>query len=198
MIETEEVPGYAFAYLLHRLVEERTSRLKQESKDEEYAKFMAPKEFNRLKSLKLLFFAAAVNANNEGDSLLDAFGEFTAYPQGPVVEEIYQLMKENRLPLFMVKKEGLEERPGENIDQVKECLAGVSPKTMLKIDRAIEELKKMNKELIDYSASVLVDITHKWLAWSLSMFTNDNLTSYQKMNKDAIKKECEVISLYYI
>lgn len=53
--------------------------------------------FTKLKVIKLLFFASAVNANNEDHNLLGTFNKFVAMPFGPVESDIYNKMNQSAI-----------------------------------------------------------------------------------------------------
>ena len=56
--------------------------------------------FTRLKSLKLLFFVATVEASESNEGLLSIFDNFYAMGNGPVESDVYNAMVENTMSIF--------------------------------------------------------------------------------------------------
>ena len=100
--------------------------------------------FTKLKVIKLLFFASAVNANNEDHNLLGTFNKFVAMPFGPVESDIYNKMNQSAIGKYCISDKELK------IEQINE---------------SVEALKKINNRLVLYSAFDLVDLSHKWSCW---------------------------------
>ena len=61
------------------------------------------------------------------------------------------------------------------------------------IDEAISELKKTNRLLLQYQASTLVDITHKWSSWKYAREIADALgKGSERMDVESICKDRKV------
>lgn len=110
----------------------------------------------RLSALKLLFLASA-NKTDSGNDLLDTFNEFYAMPYGPVESDIYNAIRDDKLPSYKVLDTSIKKK---NHAELKYDIKEYSS-----VKTAVEKLKDRNNELISYRASKLVDITHKWESW---------------------------------
>ncbi len=118
--------------------------------------------FSRLKILKLLFLAAAVDAGKDNDGLLDVFSNFVAMPHGPVESDIYNGIVNSKMKVYELTDKSLSIIG--NIQSEQELLA---PSLIKRITDSVDLLKKKNINLITYSAFELVEITHKWNCWSI-------------------------------
>lgn len=108
---------------------------------------------SKLKVLKLLFLG--VSKNKEA---LVIFNKFQAWDLWPVEKDIYDEIKNNTLEKFIV-------------DNIKTTIRSdiqfwVDETSFAK--ETITFLKNKNANLINLSASSLVDITHKWNCWDLA------------------------------
>ena len=122
----------------------------------------SPTMFTRLKLQKLLFLVSAVNATPTNKDLLNVFDNFHALPYGPVESDIYNAMLENRFKSISFPEKHMvikEQRPSYDTQNI------LDSSIQKMIDDAIEQLQVHNKQLINYPASQLVDITHKWKSW---------------------------------
>ncbi|KDN56707.1 type II toxin-antitoxin system antitoxin SocA domain-containing protein [Flavobacterium seoulense] len=113
-----------------------------------------------LKALKLLFFVSAVGTTkNSEDTLLDnAFNNFVAMPYGHVESDIYFAIKKNHLQFI-------------SIDNSKTSVNSTFKESDLdfdlkhKIDKSVDTLKEINKNLIKMNAFDLVELSHSWYSW---------------------------------
>ena len=123
------------------------------------------KHFSRLTALKLLFFVSAIKDTENGNKdLLDIFNKFYAMQYGPVEIEVYTAIVEGRTQLY---KFGVHELIVNSQDNTIFDSLNVQDKS--RIDKAIMLLKNRNPKIISYSASMLINISHKWAAWQNAM-----------------------------
>lgn len=126
-------------------------------------------DLSRLKVLKLLFLWVSKNKEK-----LDIFNNFVSWKLWPVEKNIYDVIKNNSLNFFEVNSNDTTLKiPFEEIK--------IEEKYIKNAKEIIDFLKKKNKDLINYSAITLVDITHKWDCWKLSQKMGISL-----MSKDLI------------
>lgn len=147
----------AFVYLIDQLIE--------------WHKFLATDgkgildTFTKLKIIKLLFFATAIDSDKDNE-LINLFDNFVAMPMGPVESDIYNSINNNRITKYIISDGRLTINNVETpIDQSVESM----------IDLAISKLKAINLNLILYTAFDLVDLTHRWDCWKITY-------SYAKAN----------------
>lgn len=134
-----------------------------------------------LKSLKLFFLLSTVNTDQQGHNLLDiGFNNYIAMPFGPVESSVYDFLKKGEyIDRNSLKYHSLSTYTFDNINPYK----GI-------IGECIKVLKKINFNLINFSASQLVDLTHKYSVWinSYNIAVNNGSSSYE-MSAEAIKNE---------
>ncbi len=109
-----------------------------------------------LKSLKLIFFLATIENNNQETLLGDPYKSFKAMPLGPVETDVYDFFKENS---YIINYHKTFDR---------EISYNLADHEIKKIDSLINELKKINFDLVNKSAFYLVDLTHEWDCWKNS------------------------------
>lgn len=119
---------------------------------------------SKLRLQKILFFAATINARKDDHPLLDVFDRFYALPYGPVEVDIYDAMNANDFSTITFESNyctynNLMEREFKDIP---EELKGV-------LEKAILSLKGVGFDYLYSSVFELVDITHKWTVWEVSM-----------------------------
>jgi uncharacterized phage-associated protein len=126
----------------------------------------------KLKIVKLHFFVCAISTSRTNSGLLNHFDAFHALPLGHVESEVYSWINSNALDYFTITK-----------DSVIEIAPFVNYKSQTTnvIDNAINSLKTLNPDLINYKAFDLVELSHLWSSWS-SMFG-----FAQSMGKQSIK-----------
>lgn len=130
-----------------------------------------------LKVMKLLFFVSGVNQEN---NLFGIFDKFQAWQYGHVEADIYNYYSENK-GIF-----------GEfNLDRftlkINSSYTSKSNSEFQKIQDDINELKKINLELISYDAFRLVDISHSYSSWDI--YYNKLHKRYENINKDILTYE---------
>lgn len=131
----------AFIYELYNWYSESTNNKKEN-------------DLSLLKVLKLLFLSVS-----EDSEKLDIFNNFVAWELWPVEKDIYDLLKNNKIENILITKQYTQFKwRNNNIE---------APYSKIWKDM-VNYLKKKNPRLINYSASTLVDITHKWNCWKLT------------------------------
>jgi len=132
-------------------------------------------DLSMLKSLKLFFLLSTVNLDKEDNLLNNVFDNYYAMPFGPVEEDVYNFFKNTP---EIIDKESLKiSNLSSNNDKIAEY------KNI--VDICIEKLKQINDKIITYSASQLVDLTHKYSSW----ITNYNKALANNSAKGKIPKE---------
>lgn len=119
------------------------------------------KSFTRLKTLKLLFFIAAVK-NENGNDLLDIFDNFYALPNGPVESDIYNCITTDSLNYYTFKDFSFAAK------KVYED-TGIDDELKSRINMSIAALKEKNASIVAYSAERLVALSHLWMVWQNSI-----------------------------
>ncbi len=139
----------------------------------------AEHELNKLKLLKLLFFASAVEADKNSDGLLGVFNNFYAMPYGHVESDVYNELE--NLPHFELNKQSIIVQPisADYFNTIQELIPSLVS--------SINALKKSNPSLINYSSLELVDLSHEWQSWK----TVYSLA--RKMNKHSLRIPNEMI-----
>ena len=147
--------------------------------------------FSKLKAMKLLFLAAAPKKDG-GDDLLDIFDNFYAMPYGPVESDVYNAMREDKLPSFSVKYRSIEPREGAEPYNAKRY----NDKFYHRVRNAVNDLKKKNEKLVLLNAFELVEITHRWSSWNRAMdFAEFMKQLSAKMPTDSIRDSSKIFDL---
>ncbi|MDM1346492.1 hypothetical protein [Myroides marinus] len=108
-----------------------------------------------LKSLKLFFLLSTIDSNEENNLASLGFTNYSALPLGPVEMDVYGYFK-NELT-EVISRTCLNKNKMSPVD--------IEAKEKEIIDSLVSKLKTKNKELIQQSASYLVDLTHKYASW---------------------------------
>lgn len=112
-------------------------------------------DLSKLKILKLLFLCVA-----KDEKALEIFDNFEAWPLGPVEKDVYDFITSGLLELYTVndrktiKKDSHSSIQSDDITEFSKKL--------------VQKLKDINPDLIEFSASDLVDLTHQWECWNLA------------------------------
>lgn len=106
---------------------------------------------------------------------MDIFDNYCAMPYGHVESDVY-----SNIP-FLNKYR--VENTGTDIIQTTYDFT-CSKRDQERIDSAIESLKEENKNLINYGAFKLVELSHQWYSW-INMY---NLAKMRNKNSIAIPK----------
>lgn len=163
---------YAFDYMLS---------LFEEWYREETNEVMNFQKCSKLSVLKLLFLAAAPKDDNSED-LLNLFNNFYALPFGPVESDVYNAIKLNKLPSYIVTEKSISKKQNVTLPY--------SIEAYTKVKDAVNALKDRNKNLILLDAFALVEITHKWESWrqSIAFARLMDMLSY-KMSVNSIRND---------
>lgn len=140
----------AFEYLLLRLIEWF----------DESVNYQIENDISTLKALKLLFFVASVGTVKDSTgTLLDTpFDNFVAMPYGHVESEIYSAMKKGEISNIKIDN-------SKTIIHNYGVILELPDDIKNKIDLAIENLKKANYKIINFSSFELVELSHRWFSW---------------------------------
>jgi uncharacterized phage-associated protein len=119
---------------------------------------------SKLRLQKILFFAATINSQKENHPLLDIYDKFYALPYGPVEVDIYDAMNANSFSTISFNGNycsfnNLTDRDFNDISN--------DLKQMM--ESAILSLKGVGFDYLFSPVFDLVDITHKWTVWEVSM-----------------------------
>lgn len=124
--------------------------------------------FTRLKVLKLLFFVSAVKQKDTKDDLLDIFNNFYAMQHGPVESDIYNNIT-NGLMFFNFEGRNIK----RNDIEIKLELLQLRKEDIAFLDNSINTLREINPNIVIYSASNLVNLSHKWESWQIAIAIAD-------------------------
>lgn len=163
---------YAFDYMLS---------LFEEWYKEEANEAMNFQKCSKLSVLKLLFLTAAPKDDGSED-LLNLFNKFYALPFGPVESDVYDAIKLDKLPSYIVTEKSISKK--QHVTLPYSC------DKYINIKKAVDALKDKNKKLILLDAFSLVEITHKWESWrqSIAFARLMDMLSY-KMSVDSIRND---------
>lgn len=121
--------------------------------------------FTKLRLQKVLFLICAWKTSIENPKLLKVFNHFYALPYGPVEMDVYEAMKQTSA-FQHIHFEG------------NSCLYDTLDSSMFKdlptevknnVDNAVDCFISDNRKYLTMPIFDLVDITHKWTAWRISM-----------------------------
>lgn len=147
--------------------------------------------FTRLKVLKLLFFVSAVKQDNTKRDLLDIFDNFYAMQHGPVESDIYNEITDH---LIFFNFEGRNIKRTD-IDINLELLH-LNKEDITLLDSSINALRNINQNIILYSASKLVDLSHKWESWQTAIAIAEILgKGSEKMRTNLIRNDKQYFSI---
>lgn len=173
----------AFEYLVYRLIEW-------------YKDVTSPNEditshFSRLSVLKLLFLSAAIKDETVDDinkkDLLGIFDNFCAMQYGPVEIDVYSAIVNDTLSVYRLSNKSVEFK--KSVDRAFDNLLDVLRQS---IDNAINILRSRNANIIQYNATQLVNITHKWQSWQNAMWlANISGNRQSPMSTDSIRKDMQ-------
>lgn len=120
--------------------------------------------FTKLQLHKLLFLSAASNDNEEKHLMFDIFDNFYALQYGPVEMDIYRAMSD--VGQFSIlefnNRDCIIEKGNYTTNEISKDDKEI-------IDGAIRSLRKRNQNYVIMSGFQLVNITHGWTVWQVSM-----------------------------
>ena len=132
-------------------------------------------DLSKLRLQKILFFVATIKSEENNHKLLDIFDNFYALPYGPVEIDIYDAMNNNAFS--SIKFEGnacvYDSLSDDNF-------ISLSKGNKQMLEESVDLL--MGKDFNYLSAPVfkLVEITHKWTVWEVSMKVADLLGAHRE------------------
>ena len=162
-----------FEYLVFRLNE---WKLKLEKE-----KIKVP-VFTKLRLQKILFLICAWKAESTNRKLLKIFNQFYALPYGPVEMDIYEAMK-NRIYFQYINFDG-NEWIYNNLEE--SMFVAVSEECRNLIDEAVDDFSKDHRQYLTMPVFDLVDITHRWSAWKITM----DIATFFGNKKEKMSVEC--------
>lgn len=168
-----------FEYMLDRFIEWDKDYY---NRDEE-----SPESFTKLKVIKLNFFASAALANDDNEGLLKIFDKFYAMKYGHVESDI--LSNCDRLSRYYFNDNILIKR-----ESCKEIEINTKDKEL--INNSISKLKFYNNDLINYTSSQLVNLSHLWYSWKI-LFTKNRRSNSILINPYIIQTEPKIFELSY-
>lgn len=146
-------------------------------------------DLSTLKVLKLLFFGAAISAEEAvGNTLLDKpFNTFYAMPYGHVESEIYDSIRRKEFLNLKINNSSLTINPN---------LVFPDGEIKSEIDKSIQKLKKANSKLILMTPFELVELSHRWYSWQFYFNKAQKNGSYSELiPSQMIKLEQKFFSL---
>jgi len=172
----------AFEYLVYRLIEWYNTTISSTTN-------VIPPNFSRLSVLKLLFLTAAVKNETIADfnkqDLLGTFNKFCAMQYGPVEIDVYAAIVKGYTQIYRFDNNSIKviRAIGNYFDEL-----DISLKES--IDSSIALLTSKNQNIVKYSATQLVNITHKWQSWQNAMWlANLSGTRQEVMTTESIRKD---------
>ena len=136
-----------------------------------------------LKAMKLLFFVSGVDIAN---NLFGTFNRFQAWQYGHVEADLYNQysQKKGDFNYLEISRERtvLKEKAFIMLNE-----SNFPKELKSKIDDDIEKLKEKNKELINYPAFELVNLSHAYHSWDI--YYNKLKKPYTDMDKSIIVNE---------
>lgn len=164
-----------FEYLVFRLDEWKKNIEKRNEK--------VP-AFTKLRLQKILFLVCAWNVENTNRKLLNIFNQFYALPYGPVEIDIYDAMKNNKI--FQHISFNSNECIYCKLESA--MFASISSVHRKWIDEAMDDFVKNDRKYLTMPVFDLVDITHRWSAWRITMDIATFLG--KKIEKMSVKSIC--------
>ena len=90
---------------------------------------------------------------------------------GPVESDIYNAMVNSELKYYSFKSRSIEINGCINDD----CFDTLDKTIRNRVDVSINLLRQQNQNIVTYTASQLVNLSHKWDSWQLAMHMADVL-----------------------
>ena len=146
---------------------------------------------NRLKALYLVFLMTAKNSSTGGENFLikNIFDNFHAQPYGPLEQDIFDYMKNGS------QFQSIEINDNSTI-VINEFVEGLDIKVKIEIDKAIEDLRRVNSDLINIPTFELGDLCRTYYSWRKTYQEAKEVeTLRKKIDNDIIIKEDKTFSL---
>ncbi len=141
----------AFEYLISRYISWYNERSRKSG---------IPEDFTILKLIKLHFFTVAASSNKDDSGLLAEFNRFFAMPLGPVEGDVYASRTDLSFYRFNDKKLVAK----NNLAVFNSAL---SSDDINRLNLGLTKLQEFNPDIVLYSPSQLVQLSHKWRCWQL-------------------------------
>jgi hypothetical protein len=188
LIKIIEMKTQAFEFVVFELI--NWYKLQNSIIDND--QFNLRNDFNKLKVIKLHFFASAINSKN--NSLLSVFDNFYAMPYGHVESDIYNNW--NNFTFYTIDTKKLTIKDTDTLSR--ESFVLVSESLKLEITKAVEDLKQTNPSLINYNSLQLVELSHKWFSWkSMFSYAKSNFRYSEYIPSNLIIEENKTFELAY-
>lgn len=157
-------------YIIYKLIEwYRENYTRKNGVDLTVEEFnIQENDFSKLKIIKLHFFVVAVQADS--NSLLDVFNRFYALPYGHVELDVYDAIQDG-LDYFEIDNATICIKGVQSWDEASSMFSSLlvgQEEHQSEVDRAIEKLKGINPDFINYTAFDLVELSHLWLSWRVA------------------------------
>lgn len=121
--------------------------------------------FTKLRLQKILFLVCAWNVSADNPKLLKVFNRFYALPYGPVEMDVYESMK-HQSAFKHISFEGNNcVCQALNLSMFKELPTDMKDA----VDEATDRFISDGRKYLTMPVFDLVNITHKWTAWKISM-----------------------------
>jgi uncharacterized phage-associated protein len=153
-----------------------------------------------LKALKLLFLVSAADtlAHKNNSLLTDVFNNVHAMPLGHVESDIYNYIRTNNgnLKYFKIDSKQTYRKEGfEDLYISQEITRIIGKQITSRIDEALLTMNQVNPNIINYSASELVELSHLWYSWRKGFEEAKKLSKASLMlNIDDIVKEDKIFN----
>lgn len=139
--------------------------------------------FTKLRLQKILFLVSARKATIEKPALLSVFNSFYALPYGPVEMDIYESMKENTAFQHICFND--TDCICNNLTA--EMFSTIKDEDKSLVEDSIAEFKDMGVNYLTRPVFELVNISHQWTAWQVSMSVAKMLSSSkEEMSTESI------------
>ena len=143
--------------------------------------------FTKLRLQKILFLICAWNVSKDNPKLLNIFNRFYALPYGPVEMDIYDAMNDGSFKhLNFCENEC-------NYNLVDSMFNGLPNDMKNFVDDAVNHFHSENRDYLTMPVFDLVDITHRWSVWQISM----EYAKVQGRNMEAISNDLIINSTAY-
>lgn len=150
----------------------------------------SPEKFTKLKVIKLNFFASAILSNKDNEGLLKIFDKFHAMKYGHVESDILSLCQ--KMDRYYFEDNILKKR-----STVVDSHLEIEPADKKLIYNSIQKLMTSNEDLIKYTPSQLVNLSHLWYSWK-SLFTQKRRSNSILIDSYIIRTEPKIFELSFV